>query len=108
VPLHRQNIAAARVLLVDDDAGDQYLVQRALTNNGDEARPLVIDTATPRSTTLRRAPAARSGAPRPCCRPQSARLRRPGILSAVRGRAARIDAGDRDLDVIRDEDIAHS
>ncbi len=33
----------ARVLLVDDDAGDQYLVRRALTNNGGKADLLVID-----------------------------------------------------------------
>lgn len=34
---------AARVLLVDDDAGDQYLVRRAFTNDDRNAELIVID-----------------------------------------------------------------
>lgn len=50
----------ARVLLVDDAAGDQYLVRRALMNNGGRADPLVIDHGDTALEYLRRAPSART------------------------------------------------
>ena len=102
-----------RVVLVDDDAGDQYLVRRALMSNGDRADLLVIDHGDAALDYLRRcADSDREKSQRPDLLLLDLNL--PGsdgfsILSAVRS-DTRLEA----MPVIvistssRDEDIAQS
>jgi CheY-like chemotaxis protein len=100
-----------RVLLVDDDAGDQYLVRRALVNDEHETELFVIDDGDAALAYLLRKNGTEQ-APRPDLVLLDLNL--PGsdgfsILSAVRS-----DARLESMPVIvistssRDEDIAHS
>ena len=103
----------ARVLLIDDDAGDQYLVRRALGSDEQPPELLVIDDGDSALDYLMAAPGGDAGAR---WRPDLVLLdlNLPGsdgfsILTAVR-RDERLEA----MPVIvistssRDEDIAHS
>jgi len=103
----------ARVLLVDDDAGDQYLVRRALADQAQPPELLVIDDGDSALAFLRRC-AERPLEPPPCPDLVLLDLNLPGcdgfsILSEVR-RDERLES----MPVVvistssRDEDIAHS
>ena len=101
-----------RVLLVDDDAGDQYLVRRALANDVKKADLLVIDDGDTALDYLLHKSGREHAPPRPDLVLLDLNL--PGsdgfsILSAVRAEA-RLES----MPVVvistssRDEDIAHS
>lgn len=103
---------APRVLLVDDDAGDQYLVRRALANDENKADLVVIDDGDAALDYLLNRIGREQAPPRPDLVLLDLNL--PGsdgfsILSAVRA-----DARLESMPVIvistssRDEDIAHS
>ena len=105
-------LRAPRVLLVDDDAGDQYLVRRALANDERKADLLVIDDGEAALDYLLRRLDRDPAPPRPDLVLLDLNL--PGsdgfsILSAVRAES-RLES----MPVIvistssRDEDIAHS
>ena len=105
-------VRTPRVLLVDDDAGDQYLVQRALANDPRRADLLVIDDGDAALDYLLHRIGPQPSPPRPDLVLLDLNL--PGsdgfsILSAVRAEA-RLES----MPVIvistssRDEDIAHS
>jgi CheY-like chemotaxis protein len=101
-----------RVLLVDDDAGDQYLVRRALANDVKKADLLVIDDGDAALDYLLHKSGSAHAPPRPDLVLLDLNL--PGsdgftILSAVRAET-RLES----MPVVvistssRDEDIAHS
>jgi CheY-like chemotaxis protein len=103
---------ASRVLLIDDDAGDQYLVRRALANDVKKADLLVIDDGDAALDYLLHKAGREHAPPRPDLVLLDLNL--PGsdgfsILSAVRAEA-RLET----MPVVvistssRDEDIAHS
>jgi CheY-like chemotaxis protein len=106
------DVRTPRVLLVDDDAGDQYLVRRALANDERRADLLVIDDGEAALDYLLHRAGRDPAPPRPDLVLLDLNL--PGsdgfsILSAVRAEA-RLES----MPVIvistssRDEDIAHS